>query len=120
MEEDQLSESSFWETPSSKYVIDYSIRIVTFNDFEESESFDSIYRDSLWKILKTYGVPENLIKVFYGDLSVEWWRKGKGGIEQPMSTRAATSDVLTSLSSLVVSIQKHPKPNIWHPVRKSR
>ena len=41
---------------------------VNFLDFEKA--FYSIHRDSLWKIMKTYGIPEkmiNLIKVFYGD-----------------------------------------------------
>ena len=39
---------------------------INFVDFEKA--FDSIYRDSLWKILRKYGIPEQLvlvIKSFY-------------------------------------------------------
>ena len=39
-----------------------------FIDFEKA--FDSIHRDSLWKILRHYGMPSklvNVIKMFYSD-----------------------------------------------------
>ena len=41
---------------------------VNFTDFEKT--FESIYRDSLWKILRHYGIPSklvNVIKMLYSD-----------------------------------------------------
>jgi len=34
---------------------------VNFVDFEKA--FDSIHQDSLWKIMKTYGIPEKFIRI---------------------------------------------------------
>ena len=41
---------------------------INFVDF--SKAFDSIHRDTLWKILSTYGIPPKLIsmiKIFYNN-----------------------------------------------------
>jgi len=34
---------------------------VNFVDFEKA--FDSVHQDSLWKIMKTYGIPEKFIRI---------------------------------------------------------
>ena len=48
---------------------------INFVDFEKA--FDSIHRESLWKILRSYGIPQhliNLIKAFY-NTPVQGWEQ---------------------------------------------
>ena len=64
---------------------------MTFVDFETA--FDSVHQDSLWKILRTYGIPDKIIKMIQllyddnectvadGGLQSEWFRI-KTGVKQ--------------------------------------
>ena len=64
---------------------------MTFVDFEKA--FDSVHQDSLWKILRTYGIPDKIIKMIQllydnnectvadGGLQSEWFRI-KTGVKQ--------------------------------------
>lgn len=48
---------------------------IDFIDFEKS--FDSIHRDSLWKIVRLYGIPQHLIdtvKWFLCQLQMKNWK----------------------------------------------
>jgi len=45
-----------------------SLLYVNFIDFEKA--FDSVHRDSLWLIIKSYGIPSkiiNMVKALYAD-----------------------------------------------------
>ena len=64
---------------------------LNFIDFEKA--FDSVHRDSLWRIMKSYGVPEkiiNVVKMFYKDFmcavvdkcELGDWFEIKAGVKQ--------------------------------------
>ena len=58
-----LQQSKEWNAPL----------YTNFIDFEKA--FDSIHRDSLWKILRRHGIPSkpvNVIKMFYSDFKSQF------------------------------------------------
>ena len=51
-----------WRTINEQSLEHQTPMIINFNDFKKL--FDSMHRESLWKILKLYGVPDKIINIF--------------------------------------------------------